>query len=97
MSVSGIESCVRELGVDDASKRYAGDDFECASILRAADEMCRGLEPLVAMKSGWTIIESDEYASGAAACGGARLGDALVLAGAVAMMEGLVGFIDDDE
>jgi hypothetical protein len=54
--------------------------------------MCEELEPLVAMKTGWTVIESDEYAGGVSL----GVGDKLILAGVVAMIGGLARFIDSD-
>jgi hypothetical protein len=90
MSVSGIERCVSQLGVDDMREHC--DDNVCGSvgIMLAADAMCEELEPLVAMKTGWTVIESDKYA-GEVSLG---VGDKLILAGVVAMMGGLARFID---
>ncbi len=92
MSMSGIESCLRHLGLCNSGTQADEDYLGAVGIVHAADAMCTEIEPLVAMKSGWSVIASDAYVKHMySGCGTT---DDLILAGLVAMIYGLAGFMD---
>ena len=92
MSMSGIESCIRGLGLCNSGTQADEDCLGAAGIVHAADAMCTDIEPLVAMKSGWSILASDAYTKHI--CSGAGATDDLILAGLVSMIDGLARFMD---
>ncbi len=97
MSISGIERCVDSIKNETENGIHRQESCKLlprSSILCSADAMCEGLKPLVAMKTGWTVLEDDQYASGLLS--GCRVGvaDELAVAAAVAMMLGVAAFID---
>ncbi len=92
MSMSGIESCIRHLGLCNTGTQADEDCLGAVCIAHAADAMCTEIEPLVAMKSGWSVLASDTYIKHM--CSGSGATDDLILAGLVAMIYGLAEFMD---
>jgi hypothetical protein len=90
MSLSSIDTCIYRL-----SRQSNDNDCDVnASVLRAVDTICSASEPLVAMKTAWSVLGDDEYGSELLLRCRNQVSGQLALAAVVAMMQGAAQFID---
>jgi hypothetical protein len=94
ISVSKIENCIRKLELSNVQRCIRDNSLVSADVVQAADAMSEELDALVVMKSGWTVIDSDEYTGGLISSGRAWLLDDLKIAALTAMIGGLMDFVD---
>jgi hypothetical protein len=94
MSVSRIENCIQRLERNNVQRCPRDNCLVSAGVVQAADAMSEDLDALVVMKSGWTVLDSDEYTGGLISSGRAWLLDELKIAALTAMIGGLMDFVD---
>ena len=94
ISVSKIENCIRKLELNNVQRLSRDNCLVPAGVVQAAHALSEDLDALVVMKSGWTVLDSDEYAVGVLSSGKEWLLDELKIAGLTAMIGGLMDFVD---